>query len=74
MDALLLARLQFAFTIGFHFLFPAMTLGVALIILISATASMAAAASLIIGFLMSSLPNAIAAGRGPERCVFRCAR
>jgi cytochrome d ubiquinol oxidase subunit I len=37
MDALLLARIQFAFTIGFHFLFPAMTLGTALIILISET-------------------------------------
>ena len=37
MDALLLARMQFAFTIGFHFLFPAMTLGTALIILISET-------------------------------------
>lgn len=37
MDALLLARIQFAVTIGFHFLFPAMTLGVALIILISET-------------------------------------
>ncbi|MBN2223840.1 MAG: cytochrome ubiquinol oxidase subunit I [Deltaproteobacteria bacterium] len=35
MDALLLARIQFALTIGFHFLFPAMTLGTALIILIS---------------------------------------
>lgn len=37
MTALLLARIQFAFTIGFHFLFPAMTLGTALIILISET-------------------------------------
>lgn len=37
MDALLLARMQFAFTIGFHFLFPAMTLGVALVIFISET-------------------------------------
>ena len=37
MDALFLARMQFAFTIGFHFLFPAMTLGTALIILISET-------------------------------------
>jgi len=35
MDALLLARIQFAFTIGFHFLFPMMTLGTALVILIS---------------------------------------
>ena len=41
MDALLLARMQFAFTIGFHFLFPAMTLGVALIILISETLHLA---------------------------------
>lgn len=37
MDAVLLARIQFAFTIGFHFLFPAMTLGTALVILISET-------------------------------------
>jgi len=37
MDALLLARLQFALTIGFHFLFPAMTLGTSLVILISET-------------------------------------
>ena len=37
MSALLLSRIQFAFTIGFHFLFPAMTLGTALIILISET-------------------------------------
>ena len=35
MDAVLLARIQFALTIGFHFLFPAMTLGTALIILIT---------------------------------------
>ena len=37
MDALLLARIQFAFTVGFHFLFPAMTLGTTLAILISET-------------------------------------
>jgi cytochrome d ubiquinol oxidase subunit I len=37
MDALLLARIQFAFTVGFHFLFPMMTLGTALVILISET-------------------------------------
>jgi cytochrome d ubiquinol oxidase subunit I len=37
MSALLLARIQFAFTVGFHFLFPAMTLGTALVILISET-------------------------------------
>jgi cytochrome d ubiquinol oxidase subunit I len=37
MSALLLARIQFAFTVGFHFLFPAMTLGTSLIILISET-------------------------------------
>jgi cytochrome d ubiquinol oxidase subunit I len=37
MDALLLARIQFAFTIGFHFLFPMMTLGTAGVILISET-------------------------------------
>lgn len=37
MSALLLARIQFALTVGFHFLFPAMTLGVTLVILISET-------------------------------------
>ena len=37
MSALLLSRIQFAFTVGFHFLFPAMTLGTALIVLISET-------------------------------------
>jgi cytochrome d ubiquinol oxidase subunit I len=37
MSALLLARLQFALTIGFHFLFPAITLGTTLTILISET-------------------------------------
>src|SRR4030042_4562518 len=37
MDALFLSRIQFAFTIGFHFLFPAMTLGTSLVILISET-------------------------------------
>jgi cytochrome d ubiquinol oxidase subunit I len=37
MDALILARIQFALTIGFHFLFPAMTLGTSLVILISET-------------------------------------
>jgi cytochrome d ubiquinol oxidase subunit I len=36
-DAVLLARIQFAVTIGFHFLFPAMTLGTTLIILITET-------------------------------------
>jgi len=34
MDAVLLARLQFGFTAGFHFLFPPTTLGLSLIILI----------------------------------------
>jgi cytochrome d ubiquinol oxidase subunit I len=37
MDALILARLQFAFTVGFHFLFPAMTMGTSLVILFSET-------------------------------------
>ena len=41
MDAVLLARLQFALTIGFHFLFPAMTLGTSLVILISETLHLA---------------------------------
>lgn len=34
MDAVLLARIQFAFTISFHFLFPPTTLGLTLIIVI----------------------------------------
>ena len=29
MDAVLLARLQFALTVGFHFLFPPITIGLA---------------------------------------------
>ena len=29
LDALLLARLQFAFTVSFHFIFPAFTIGLA---------------------------------------------
>jgi len=37
MDAVFLARLQFAMTVSFHFLFPAMTLGTSLVILISET-------------------------------------
>lgn len=37
MDALLLARIQFAFTVGFHFLFPPTTLGLTLVILILET-------------------------------------
>ena len=35
MDALLLARIQFAFTIGFHFLFPPTTLGLTLVLVLS---------------------------------------
>lgn len=35
MDPVFLARVQFAFTAGFHFLFPAMTLGTAFIIVVS---------------------------------------
>jgi cytochrome d ubiquinol oxidase subunit I len=34
MDAVLLARLQFAFTIGFHFLFPPITIGLAWLLVI----------------------------------------
>lgn len=37
MDAVLLARIQFAFTVGFHFLFPPTTLGLTLIIVIVET-------------------------------------
>jgi cytochrome d ubiquinol oxidase subunit I len=35
MDAVLLARIQFAFTVGFHFLFPPTTFGLSLVILIT---------------------------------------
>ena len=35
MDAVLLAKIQFGFTAGFHFLFPPTTLGLTFIILIS---------------------------------------
>lgn len=34
MDVVLLARIQFAFTVGFHFIFPPLTLGLTLIILL----------------------------------------
>ena len=34
MDAVLLSRIQFAVTVGFHFLFPPLTFGLSLIILI----------------------------------------
>lgn len=37
MDAVLLSRIQFAVTIGFHFLFPPITLGLTLLILIFET-------------------------------------
>lgn len=37
MDPVMLARLQFAMTVSFHFLFPAMTLGTSLVILVSET-------------------------------------
>jgi cytochrome d ubiquinol oxidase subunit I len=37
MDAVLLSRLQFAITIGFHFLFPPLTIGLAWLILIFET-------------------------------------
>jgi cytochrome d ubiquinol oxidase subunit I len=36
-DVLLLSRLQFAFTVGFHFIFPAVTIGLALLIAIVET-------------------------------------
>jgi cytochrome d ubiquinol oxidase subunit I len=39
----LLARIQFAMTVGFHFLFPPMTLGIALIVLILETLHVRAA-------------------------------
>ena len=34
MDALLLARLQFAMTIGFHFLFPPISIGLSWLLVI----------------------------------------
>ena len=37
MDALLLARLQFAMTIGFHFLFPPITIGLAWLLVVVET-------------------------------------
>lgn len=37
MDAVFLSRIQFAFTAGFHFIFPPLTLGIGLIILIYET-------------------------------------
>jgi cytochrome d ubiquinol oxidase subunit I len=37
MDAVLLSRIQFAFTVGFHFLFPPLTFGLTLIILVFET-------------------------------------
>jgi len=37
MDAVFLSRVQFAFTAGFHFIFPPLTLGLGLIILINET-------------------------------------
>jgi len=35
MDAVILARLQFAITIGFHFLFPPLTIGLAWLLVIA---------------------------------------
>jgi cytochrome bd ubiquinol oxidase subunit I len=37
MDPLLLARAQFAFTVAFHFIFPSITIGLALLVAISLT-------------------------------------
>ena len=37
MDALLLARLQFALTVGFHFLFPPITIGLSWLLVIVET-------------------------------------
>jgi len=34
LDPVLLARIQFAFTVGFHFIFPSLTLGLTLVVLI----------------------------------------
>ena len=34
MDAVLLARLQFAMTVGFHFLFPPITIGLAWLLVV----------------------------------------
>ena len=37
MDAVTLARIQFAFSVGFHYLFPTMTFGLTLLVLIFET-------------------------------------
>ena len=37
MDPLLLARAQFALTVAFHFIFPSITIGLALLVAISLT-------------------------------------
>ena len=37
MDAVLLARLQFALTIAFHFIFPPITIGLAWLLVIAET-------------------------------------
>ena len=35
MDAVILARIQFALTIGFHYIFPPITIGLSIIIVIA---------------------------------------
>ena len=37
MEALVIHRLQFAFTVGFHYIFPQITMGLALLIVILKT-------------------------------------
>ena len=37
MDALFLARLQFALTVGFHFLFPPITIGLSWLLVVVET-------------------------------------
>jgi cytochrome d ubiquinol oxidase subunit I len=37
LDAVALARLQFAFTAAFHFIFPAITIGLGLLVAIAET-------------------------------------
>jgi len=37
MDPVLLARIQFAITVGFHFIFPAITIGLGLVVAVMET-------------------------------------
>ena len=50
MDAVDLARLQFAFTIGFHILWPTFTIGIAWFITLPAAAVMSALTYFVVGW------------------------